>query len=406
MKILTFGDNPKTSTGYGQTWDNLLSRWRILRPDWELFHLGWQNWDRPNKTAEGYTMLPRGGDDYGTDVLFENLMNLKPDILITMADIGLQGGYIDPIFAARKAGWTGVWIAYNPVDNESWEYLIWNKILEIPDINIGMSEWSAISMRNHGVENVECIPLGVDTKEFKPITEREALRAQYGLKDKFVVGFVGRNQVRKMQAHLIKGFAQFSKGKEDVKLLLHTDFAPQKKHLGWLMDALNAKAEAEYDPDIIKLQKIQLTKTNLNPGTRQRIQPASMNEIYNLMDVFCYATGGEGFGLPGIECQASGVPLMMTHTSSCDELTNKGKHGVIIPVLKDSYERKVVVIGSNGIENCVPDDKEIARLLNIQYEDWKAGKLKEKSKQAREFSLGYDWDIIADKWVKLIENAK
>ncbi len=401
MKILSFGDNPKTSTGYGQAWDNLLSRWRKERPDWELFHVGWQNWDRPHKTIEGYTMLPRGGDDYGNDVLYDNLMNIKPDILITMADIGIQGGYIDPIFAARKGGWTGKWIAYNPVDNESWEYLVWNKILEIPDINVGMSKWSFESMKNHGVENVEWISLGVDTKEFKPLPERDILRKQYKLNDKFVVGFVGRNQRRKMQAHLIKGFAQFSKGKDDVKLLLHTDSAPQKQHLGWLMDTLNAKAEAEHDPDIIKMQKIQLTKNNLNPGIRQRIQPNSMNEIYNLMDVFCYATGGEGFGLPGIECQASGVPLMMTHTSSCDELT--AEHGIKIPVLKDKYERLVTEIGANGIENCVPDDKEIARLLEEQYVTWKEGKLKEKSKQAREFSLGYDWDNIANKWIKLLE---
>jgi len=351
-------------------------------------------------------MLPRGGDDYGSDVLFDNLMNINPDILITMADIGLQGGYIDPIFKARKSGWTGRWIAYNPVDNESWEYLVWNKILEVPDVNVGMSEWSAISMRNHGVENVECISLGVDTKEFKPIEAREELKKQYGLKDKFVAGFVGRNQRRKMLAYLVKGFANFSKGRDDVKLLLHTDSVPMKKHLGWLLDALNAKAEAEQDPDIIKLKKIQTTKTNLNPGTRQRIQPASMNEIYNLMDVFCYATGGEGFGLPGIECQSAGVPLMMTQTSSCDELTGNGTHGTIIPVLKDSYGRMVVEIGSNGIENCVPDDKEMARLLEIQYKNWKAGKLKEKSEEARKFALNYDWDIIADKWIKLIENEK
>jgi len=405
MKILTFGDNPKTSTGYGQIWDNLLKRWTKLRPDWKFYHVGWQNWDRPHQTKDGYFILPRGGDDYGADVLLENLMTYKPNYFITLCDVGIQSSYVDSFFEAKKRGYKGKWIAYLPIDNESWEYLLWNKILECPDLNVGMSKWSAESMRNHGVQRVKYIPLGVDIEEFNILKEREIIRKNYGLSNHFVVGFVGRNQRRKMIAHLIKGFSQFSKGKDDVKLLLHTDAVPSKKYLGWLMDSLNAKAEAEQDSDIVKFQKIQLTKSNLGPGMRQRIQAKSMNEIYNMMDIFCYATGGEGFGLPGLECQSAGIPLMMTHTSSCDELTGNGTHGIIIPVLEDKYRRLVTEIGANGIENAVPDDKEIARLLEIYYNDWKSGKkiLKEKSKQARRFALKYNWDKIARQWINLFE---
>ncbi len=403
IRVLSYGDNPKMSSGYGQVWDNLLTRFVKEKPDWEFYHVGWQNMDRPHKTVEGYTMLPRRKDSHGIDTILEYLMEYKPDILITLADVGFQAGYMDLVFAAKKSGWTGKWIAYTPIDTHTWEHMYWNKIFEAPDINVAMADWGEKMMNKYHVPNVKKIYHGVDLETFKPLDDRELLRQKPLIKDRFIAGFVGRNQRRKMIANLMKGFSQFSKGKDDVLLLLHTDLIPPA--VGWTIPALLVKCEKEHDPDIDKFKKIILTKEKLDMDSRQRVMPENMNEFYNMMDVFCYATGGEGFGLPGIECQAAGTPLMMTACTTGHELTGYGKHGFQIPVLLDKYKRFVTDTGGNGIENSYPDDVAIAEILNHLYDDWKSGgkMLAEERKKAREFALKYNWDDIAKSWIELFE---
>ncbi len=399
MIILTSGDDPKTSTGYGQIWDNLLPRWAKARPDWKIYHIGWQNRDREHQTREGYYMLPINKVEYGFDVVESYLLKYKPDVFLTMADVGITAGFIDGVRAAKLKGWTGRWFAISLVDTESWEYTVWSKILECPDVVIAGAKNGEILFAKHKVANVVTIPMGVDTSIYHPLANKEELKNRFGLGGKFVVGFVGKNQRRKMQPYLINGFSKFAKGKDDVKLLLHTDL---ESPAGWSIPCLIAKAEATIDPQLQKPNpKIIMTNPNLDVIARQRIQPEHMNEIYNLMDIYCYAVGGEGFGMPGVECQSSGVPLMMTdYSSACEIMCDDD---LKIPVLRDKYGRNVTEVGGNGVENAIPDDNEIAEMLNRIYHEWKYKQIEVRNKRAREFALKYDWEKIAEKYVQLFE---
>ena len=339
-------------------------------------------------------------EQYGYDTILPNLMNINPDILITLCDVGWQSGYIPPIFEARKRGWKGIWIAYTPVDTHVWAYT-WDKIFDIPDVNVAMSEWGEAMMKKYRVPNVIRINHGVDTKTFYPLANKEELKKRL-VKDKFVIGFVGRNQKRKMLDRLILGFSHFAKDKNDALLMLHTDQEPSQGRqlketagfVGWSIPYMEWKYKLK--------DKLKLTKTKLDIDERQKVQPENMNEIYNLMDIFCFPTGGEGYGLPAIECQSAGVPLLMTANTTGFELC---KEYNLIPALKDKYDRTCVDIGTNGVEFVYPDDIKIAELLEKYYQDWKGKKelLKIESKKAREFALKTDWDIISLNWIKLFE---
>jgi glycosyltransferase involved in cell wall biosynthesis len=397
--ILTYGDNCLTSTGYGQIWENLLMRWTKLKPDWKFYHVGWQNHDREHETREGYISLPVARQEYGFDTVLNYLMKYNPDVLLTMADVGISAGFIDSVLEARKRGWSGKWFAISLFDTESWEQMLWSKILDVPDLNIAGSNNGELLMKKNNIKDVRYIPLGVDTKRYCPIADRESIRDRFNLKGNFVVGFVGKNQRRKMQAYLMRGFARFSKGKNDTILLLHTDVEAAS---GWSIPCLIAKYEKELDSELEKPKpKVITTNQNLDVVARQRISTESMNEIYNLMDVFCYAVGGEGFGLPGIECQSAGVPLMMTNYSAATEIASE--KDLLIPVLEDKHGRRVTEIGCNGVENAIPDDIAVAEMLEKLYQEWKEGKLKERGERARSFALKYNWDNISEKWIKLFE---
>ena len=397
--ILSSGDDPYTSTGYGQIWEHLLKRWVKLKPDWKFYHIGWQNRDREHQTKEGYYMLPIQKVEYGFDTVLPYLMRYKPDIFLTMADVGITSGFIDGVAQAKQEGWRGRWFAINLVDTESWEHLLWNKILDVPDIVITAKN-GEILYNKHNIKNVIYLPFGVDTKVYTPLEEKEKLKEKFKFKDRFIIGFVGKNQRRKTLPTLLKSFANFAKDKKDVNLLLHTD---AESPTGWSVPCLIAKYEVEIDPELQKPNpKIIFTNPKLDVLTRQHIQPKMMNEIYNLMDVYCQAVGGEGFGLPVLEAQSAGLPTLMTNYSSAVEVI--GDKELLIPILKDAYGRPVVEIGNNGVENAIPDDTELSKLFNKLYEEWKNSQLKKRGEKAREFALAaYDWDLIAPKWIKLFE---
>jgi len=403
IKVMSFGDNPKMSTGYGCVWDNLLSRWPKLKPKWEFMHVGWQSTDRPHKTREGYILLPRSRDNWGFDVIAAYLLKYKPNILITLADVGKQSGFIPGVNEARKRGWRGKWLMYSPIDVHQWA-IHWDEIFLASDINIAMSKSGEIFMTKHNVPNVRMIPHGVDTKVYFPKADREKSRIKFGINNKFVCGFVGRNQTRKMIPYMMKGFSKFAKGKEDVVLLMHTDaMAPGGEGRGWVIDALVWKFEQETQQDLFQAKKIMLTETNMDILKRQGIGTESMNDIYNLFDLFLFPTGGEGFGLPAIECQSAGVPIIMSNNTTGPELA--GETGELIDMLKDKYGRNVGLVGTNGVENLIPDDNHIAELLEKIYKDWKEDRklIKEMSEKSRKFALTYDWDIVASRWIKLFE---
>jgi glycosyltransferase involved in cell wall biosynthesis len=390
LKILTVGDNPLISTGYGTVWMNLLDRWCKLKPEWEFYHIGWQNQDRKHKRAEGYWMLPMGKIEYGYDAVAENLMRIQPDFLVTLCDVGWQAGYQNVVYEAKKNGWKGKWIMYTPVDTESWTFT-WDEIFAAPDINVAMSKFGEQQLNAHKAPNVLCIPHGVDIKAFNPLENKHLIREKYGIGSKFVVGFVGRNQRRKMIDRLLQSFANFAEGKDDVVLLAHTDEEPPKD--GWSIP---------YNLWIFNIaNKVKLTKSKMDIAARQKIDADNMNEIYNMMDVFLYTTGGEGFGLPGLECQASGVPLIMNNTTTALDLCKEDNK---IDVLLDKYGRKMIDRGTNGVYFVYPDDKSAAQILERHYKEWKENKQEAEQQWARQNAEKYNWDQIAPMWLFLFQH--
>jgi hypothetical protein len=73
-----------------------------------------------------------------------------------------------------------------------------------------------------------------------------------------------------------------------------------------------------------------------------------------------------------------------------------------IRVLKDHHGRDMIDRGTNGVYFKFPDDLHGAELLEKHYKLWKE-KNDTESKEARQFALTYDWDIMAKLWLSLFE---
>jgi glycosyltransferase involved in cell wall biosynthesis len=162
---------------------------------------------------------------------------------------------------------------------------------------------AAESARLLGVprERVDVIYHGVDPV-FRPLPADEiaAFRRCRGLPERFVF-FVGTLEPRKNLVRLVEAFARIRDGR--VRLVL----AGGK---GWLYDDLFAKVEA-----------LGLDEEVVFPGY---VTGDELPLWYNAATVFSYPSVYEGFGLPVLEAQACGTPVLTSNTSSLPEAAGDG----------------------------------------------------------------------------------
>ena len=393
--VLIMTDSPNQTTGYGQVFNNVARH--LTANGYDVNYVGLEHFGLPiwymgttdRMPEKPYKLYPRIGDNaYGFDMTEYYLRTLNPDYFITLCDIGLQNGYISPI---RDSKWRGKWIAYCAYDTESWNPNFFTPA-HTPDAVVAMSKFAQKVITENSGGDIKYIPHGVDTTIFKPLV-REKIKESSEL-PKFVVGAVGRNQIRKMWSKTIEGFGKFAEGKDDVLLLMHTEPNPEtpasepRTDAGWSILDLLVKHKLN--------GKAKFTITNPSVTGRYQVGPKQMNVYYNMMDVFGFLTGGEGFGLPSLEAQSAGSVLATTNYTTGPELC--GDHGYLVDVASKWT-------GSIGIEWAIANTDHYAKILEELYSN--ADKLKEKQKQARKFAVeNYDWETkVCPMWIDLLEKV-
>lgn len=182
-------------------------------------------------------------------------------------------------------------------------------------VPIAMSRFGVEAMQYQDLEPLY-VPHGVDTEVFKPRKDRAAIRGLLGLpEDAFVVGMVAANMgdapSRKAFPEVFQAFARFRKTHPTAKLYLHT----RMKVRGGL-DLPYLASNFGLEEDIIWVDQGALWLGE--------IQPDQMAAIYSMMDVLVNPSYGEGFGIPIIEAQACGTPVIVADNTAQPELLGGG----------------------------------------------------------------------------------
>lgn len=141
------------------------------------------------------------------------------------------------------------------------------------------------------------IPLGVDTSVFYP---REGARSQVFPmlpKGAFVVGVVGRNQIRKRIDLSIRYFAKWLdtvSAEERELCFLYLHVAPTGEN------AVDIRA-------LISYYDLKGRVLAFEPTPGQGVTDDEMAQVYSSLDVLLSTTQGEGFGLTTLEAMACGT---------------------------------------------------------------------------------------------------
>ena len=124
----------------------------------------------------------------------------------------------------------------------------------------------------------------------------------------------------------------------------------------------------------------------------------SLVTCYNAMDVFLLPSKGEGFGIPIMEAQACGTPVITTKCTAQKELM---AGGWFIENLIPTWESK-----QDSFQfGCEPD--EIVERLEAAYQAKKNGDIKNRQIEARKHALKYDNEkVYSEIWPGVLADIK
>lgn len=390
MRIFYVGDSPTVDTGFGVVAKNLLSRFQKMGH--EIIVLGINEYgDSPRKTREfNFPIYPcdKGGPEqvYGFHKLWPIIERENPDLLFLLNDPWLIKNYID--MKPPQAGKYLKYVAYYPTDAAPLKPE-WVKTLNSLDAQVCYSKYAenVVTTSNGNVkpDNLYQVYHGVDTKKFYPINQAIA-RAQLGLPDDdlFIVGMVARNQPRKRFDLLMMGFAAFAKGKDNVKLYLHTGL----RDIGFDIQDIARQLDIS--------DKLILTE-GITPN--QGVPDEQLNLIYNSFDVNALISLGDGFGLPVAESMATACTQLVSGHSCLKELVED--HGGLV-VKNASW-----ILNSGGMNTWggVSDVQDITSKLNSLY--GKPETLIKHSKDAYNFITQpqFSWDFAAERFNEIFKKV-
>ena len=380
MKILLHGNPPDAMSGYG-TQLGLLGP-RLAGLGHEVAYSANTRVNLPVTTWQGHTVYSAGIMEHGVDSLAGHYQDFGADLLIMLCD----AWQFDPATVAGMN--TAVWL---PVDCDP---------LSAGDrLFLEGSGAKPIAMSRHGQRMLEAagklapyIPHGIDTAVFRP-GGRKAARDRLGLAPgTFAVGINAQNVERKAIVQSLIGFADFHRAHPDSVLFLHSTTVPWPNpgdvaYLPPVLESLGLTAEAvriESHYDIVTC----------------RISAERMASWYNALDVLLAASMGEGFGIPVVEAQACGTPVIGTECSTMPELIPLGTGWRVpgIRVWKDRHQAWWML----------PDPQQITRALTNA---WSSSQhpIATRREMAAEWGRQFDADLIVENcwapWLKEVEAA-
>tara|TARA_R110002020_G_scaffold19821_7_gene68045 strand:+ start:4054 stop:5976 length:1923 start_codon:yes stop_codon:yes gene_type:complete len=285
------------------------------------------------------------------------------------ARIASYGGYlVDKVVKEEKPdfyfGVQDIWGTEFAIDKPWFNKIhstIWTTLDSLPILPSAINNapkiknywiWSSFAtkaLNEMGHKHVKTMHGCIDDSFFYRLSDEDrlSLRKKNNIEeDAFIIGFVFRNQLRKSVPNLLEGYAKWKKEnnpKRKTYLLLHTHWKE-----GWNIHSLAKEYSIDpaeiltthvckkcndyevkpykgqdQDCNLCGTPKSQVT-TNVGFGVREE----QLNEIYNLMDVYCHPFTSGGQEIPIQEAKLTELITLVTNYSCGEESCEEGSGSI------------------------------------------------------------------------------
>lgn len=329
---------------------------------------------------EGIKQYPVINHSFGSDAMLWHSKDFKADVTFSLQDVWV----LNPQDIQQVTRW----IPWVPVDHDPVPKGVINNLRFAHRI-ISMSQFGQEQLKVNGLAS-NYIPHMVDTKIFSPLNTQQE-KQRNGIKpDTYVFGMVAANKdnpPRKSFQEVLDAFTLFLQKVPNSIIYIHTD----PNFPGGFNIANYARFKGiESRVFFPGLQFPEIYKFKYNTGKTE------MNQIYNTFDCLLAPSTSEGFGVPIIEAQACGIPVITSDWVAMKELVQDGING---------YKVKASGYKWTSMESyaMTPDVNDLYDKMMLVYQ----AKRKEMKEAAHKFSLQYDLHtVFKNKWKPLLESLE
>jgi glycosyltransferase involved in cell wall biosynthesis len=348
---------------------------------------------------------------YGGETVDKIIEREKPDVYIGIEDIWAFSGYTD------KTWWNKI------------NCMIWTTLDSLPILPDAIKSapkiknyftWASFaqkSLNETGQSHVKTLRGAIDTSHFFRLEDEQKLQLrtiQNLSADDFIIGFVFRNQLRKSVPNLLEGFKIFCEENpnSNAKLLLHTHWGE-----GWDIPRLikeksldptkilttyfcNNCREYEIKPFSGENQDCRFCgekKSQTTTSSKNGVDEGQLNQIYNLMDVYCHPFTSGGQEIPIQEAKLAELITLVTNYSCGEDCCVE--EAASLPLEWTEYREP----GTQFIKAST-DPKSISNQLSKVFSMDSSMKSK-MGKQARDFVIkNYSTEAVGKQLEDIIDN--
>ena len=429
-KILYHSNYSKIFSGFGKNAKNVLS-YLQRTGKYDLIELS-NGISKDNPELSKLPWKAVGGVPNDQDSI--NKINKDPNVQRT-AQYGFLS--IDNIIKQEKPdvylGVEDIW-GISPLTKKPWwnkiNCIAWTTLDSLPILPDAVScadkiknyyVWASFAeksmKKDHGHSHVKTLHGAIDTKNFFNIggEAKQNLRNKFGIsKDDFVIGFVFRNQLRKSVPNLLEGFKIFKNKHPEskAKLLLHTNFSE-----GWNIPDLIR--EKKIDPkDILctyycnKCKNFEVKpfqgqslncpycgseKSQNTINISSAVSEDQLNQIYNLMDVYCHPFTSGGQEIPVQEAKLVELITLVTNYSCGEDSCGEGTGGLSLDWSEYREPGTQFIKASTDPNSIFKNLKKVFEMDSL--------KRTSMGKEARKYIIeNYSVDVIGKKLEFILDN--
>ena len=367
LKVMVNSNAPWAPSGYGQQVRQFLPL--IAKEGYKTACIAFHGLEGGIIEMDGITYYPRIGNPYGDDAMMHHGKHFNTDITISLQDIWT----LNPELMHKVTRW----IPIVPIDHEPTPPAIIDR-LKLAYRIITYSKFGYNELKKAGLHSTY-IPHTVEADIFKPL-DKSKLKKEIGIPDDYYVfGMVSANKdnpPRKSFQHVMDAFKAFHDLHPKSCLYFHTLMEqsggfPLKEYA----KALGIEGSIYHTPPYEMLYLV---------------KPEDIANIYNTFDVLLCPSLNEGFGVPIIEAQSCGVPVIANDFTAMRELVENGKTGYKVKQSELRFDPLLSYVG-------VPDTEDIYNSM-IKLYNRSEKEVREMSDNCRNFILeNYDLQLVWEK---------
>lgn len=372
------------ASGYGVQGRSLLPRLAEL-PEvggrQNVAQFAWYGLQGGCHSVDGFQVYPAGNDPYGNDVLDSHMKDFGANVLISLIDVWVMKQ------TAQKIA-PGLWCPWLPIDHDPVPEPFLSA-LEGAHLPLTYSKWGQQMLRDAGIAN-HYIPHGIEPSIFRvdpnvdsvKAFKRNVLRCEGHLT--VIVAANKGYPDRKWLQGQFRAWAEFSKDKPDAKLYVHTEPTPTYGGLDLVKLAINCGiADKIAFPDRYQYYK--------------GLPAEFLAMVYNAADALMSNSMAEGFGIPIIEAQACGAPVVVTDFSAMPELVRWGVKVAPADMIWTPMNAWQAWPSKDGIVEALES------LHATWHDQGDAWTMQQRLRTSAAIHKEFSWDIIVrDQWAPLM----